>query len=270
MNKLAYLIDFIDDDSVEVREEIVKQLENYGLELEEDLSKYPGLIDTEKFNLILPVVEENRRKWIKKEWNKWLKSDSDNEKIETALSILSKYHYGIHYKPELSTLIDELAEEFKNLVPYGDELDLANFLFQEKNIKGAVEDYDNPINSNAIFTIKEKRGLPITLSLIYVLVGSRFNYSIKGCNYPGHFLAKIEYDDELIFIDCFNGGQIFYEIDIENLLKETNSDIQKIIKQETPAELIIRRILNNLVKSYSNLNDIINVNFFEELINAMH
>lgn len=265
VNKLKYLIDFIDDSSIEVRNEIVKQLSSYGYELEDDLSKYHGSIDPEKMHLIMPVIEENRRKWIKENWNSWINLDSDNEKIEAALNLLSKFHYGIYYKPDLIQLLDELSEEFKNKIPYGDELDLSFFLFKEKQILGSKDDYNNPFNCNPIYTIKEKKGLPITLSLIYVLIGNRLGFSIKGCNYPGHFLAKVEFDNELIFVDCFAGGKVFFENDLENLLKGSEIEFMNMIKQDTKAGTIIHRVINNLVNSYSLLNDSINTKFFREL-----
>ena len=268
-NKLTYLIDFIDDDSLEIRKEILKQLSGYGFDLEEDLNKYRGLIDSEKMSLIIPILEENRRMWIKENWNSWFNLETDNEKIETALSLLSKFHYGIYYKPELQQLLDELAEEFKNKIPYGDELDLSFFLFQEKQITGSKEDYYNPFNSNPIYTVKEKKGLPITLCLIYILVGSRLGFSIKGCNYPGHFLAKVEFDNELIFVDCFSSGKVFFENDITNLLKDSELELDKVINEYTTAEKIIHRVINNLINSYSLLNDHTNVDFFKELSSSI-
>ncbi len=265
MDKLTYLIDFIDDDSLEVRKEIVKQLSDYGFELEDDLMKYFGSIDSEKMSLIIPILEENRRMWIRENWNSWFNLDTENEKLETALDLISKFHYGINYKPDLAQLLDELAEEFKNKIPYGDELDLSFFLFKEKRITGAKEDYNNPFNCNPIYAIKERKGLPIILSLIYILIGNRLGFSIKGCNYPGHFLAKVELDNELIFVDCFNDGKVFFENDLKNLLKNTNTELYAMIKDEINAQAMIHRVINNLVNSYSLLNDFINVKYFNEL-----
>ena len=97
-------------------------------------------------------------------------------------------------------------------------------------------------------------------------MGGRLGFAVKGCNYPGHFLAKVEMDEELIFIDCFNGGKIFYENDLRNLLDDKNEDIIEHVKADVSAETIIIRILNNLVNSYIFLNDHANTEFFKNLI----
>ena len=211
----------------------------------------------------------NRKNWIKDNWHTWFNAETDYDKIETALSLLSKFHYGLNYKPGLSSMLDKIADDYKNKMPYGDELDLSFYLFQEIGFTGAVEDYNNPFNSNAVYVIKEKKGLPITLSLIYALIGNRLGYSIKGCNFPGHFFAKFEFDNEMIFVDCFNGGRIFFEGDVNILLNDFSEDIVKTIIDDTPAEQYIRRILNNLINSYSIINDKHNIDFFTQLIKAI-
>jgi len=262
---LKYYLELIDDDSEEIQNEIFMRLYEYGFELEDDLVDFKVNTDTAKMRLVLPILEGNRRKWIKENWNSWFNLETANDKIESALSQISRFHYGINNKPGLNNLLDELAEEFMNRIPYGDELDLSFFLFKEKMISGSKENYNNPFNSNPVYAIKEKKGLPITLSLIYILVGSRLGFDIKACNYPGHFMAKFDFDGELIIVDCFANGKIMFETDIENLLADSKIDKVKAVFIDSPPELIIQRILNNLIKSYSILNNQVNVEFFTDL-----
>lgn len=262
---LSYLVDFIDDDSTEVRDEVRKQLSDYGYGLEDDLNKLSIPLDSEKMKMIFPFIEDNRRNWIFQNWHSWSSVDSYYDKLETALNILSKFHYGINYSPDLTTRLDMLAEEFKNKIPYGDELDLSFFLFKDKMFNGAKLDYYNPFNSNLIYTLNEKKGLPITLSLIYMLIGWRCGFIINGFNYPGNFMTKIDYDDEIIFVDCFAGGKLLFENDIEILLKDHDLKIAGNLKSEIPVEIILTRVLNNLINSYSMLDDNKNIKFFSRL-----
>lgn len=267
MNKynLKYFLDLIDDDSVEVRSEILKQIKEYGLGLEKDILDHKDSITPSKYELILPFIEKNRKTWITENWNSWFNLDYDIDKIENALNILSKFHYGLNDIYDLSNLLDELAEEFMNRIPYGNEFDLSFFLFKEKKISGAKDDYYNPFNGNAVYTILNKKGLPITLSLIYAMVGARLGFDISGCNLPGHFMAKFDYEDELVLVDCFEGGKVLFEKDIEKLIIERQINTAKSIFENTPAELIIRRVLYNFINSYSLLNDTDNSKFFSEL-----
>lgn len=264
-SKLHYLIDLIDDPSIEVRNEIIVQLNNYGLCLEEDLNNLHEYVDSEKMSLLMPILTSNRRKWLTDNWHSWFNLANQNEKIELALDLISRFHYGIHTLPSLTKMLDQLAGEFINKIPYGDELDLANYLFQEKGIRGCKENYYNPFNSNPIYTLKEKKGLPITLSLIYILLGHRLSFNIRGCNFPGHFLAKIMSEEEIILIDCFNGGRIIYESDINEALEYPVDAIINALHNDVSAEVIITRVLNNLINAYSFINDTQSVNLFTTL-----
>ncbi|MDQ7818081.1 MAG: transglutaminase-like domain-containing protein [Melioribacteraceae bacterium] len=264
--KLQYLLELIDDDTPEVRNEILKELGTYGMSLEEDILEYSGILTEQKLHLIKPLIDLNRRRWLKNEWNSWFDLEDENEKIEKALTYISGFHYGYSDLYEFPNMIDELSEEFLLKRRYGDELDLANFLFQEKGIKGAKENYYNPFHSNPIYAIKEKKGLPITLALIYILVGGRLGYEIKGCNFPGHFLAKFQSDNDIILVDCFNGGKFFYENDLEFSIPESKETISRVIREDASAFTIIRRVLNNLIGAYSFINDNENHKFFNELL----
>ncbi|MCX6170105.1 MAG: transglutaminase-like domain-containing protein [Ignavibacteriales bacterium] len=264
-NKLYYLIELVDDLSEEVRAEIVQQLNNYGFTLERDLKELPANVVADKMIHLAPILTSNRMNWLEKNWQNWFNKTTHHEKIECALDLISRFHYGIYFTPALSELLDQLSNEFKNKIPYGDELDLTNFLFHEKELSGSKDDYYNPFNCNPIYTIKEKKGLPITLSLIYILIGDRLGFDIHGCNFPGHFLAKIYSDDEIILIDCFNKGKIIFESDINEALDYPVDSIIDVIHNDVSAEVIITRVANNLINAYKFINDYNCTNLFKNL-----
>ncbi|MEW6509277.1 MAG: transglutaminase family protein [Bacteroidota bacterium] len=269
-NKLQYLIQLVDDDTAEVRTEILKELNNYGTSLEEDISFFSDILTEQKLSLIQPVLYANRRIILKKKWRSWFKLEEENEKIEKALTLISCFHYGFLDLYEFPNWIDELSEEFLLKRRYGDELELADFLFQEKEIKGAKDNFYNPFYSNPLYAIKQKKGLPITLSLIYILVGGRLGFEITGCNLPGHFLAKFRSGDDIILVDCFNGGKFLYENDLDMILSESDKDISNIINENPSAFTIMKRVLNNLISAYSFINDSENHKFFTGLLKDTH
>ena len=48
-----------------------------------------------------------------------------------------------------------------------------------------------------------------------MLLGRRMGVAVEGCNYPGHFLTRIDTGDTTYLVDCFHGGRTF---DVEELL----------------------------------------------------
>ncbi|WP_428937590.1 SirB1 family protein [Fontivita pretiosa] len=83
------------------------------------------------------------------------------------------------------------------------------YLFDELGFVGNTENYYNTANSYLPAVLKSKRGLPITLSLIYKIVGERLGLRVHGLGLPGHFMALVELSPrESMIVDCFAGGRI--------------------------------------------------------------
>ena len=81
-------------------------------------------------------------------------------------------------------------------------------LFDEQGLTGDTEDYQNPLNSYLPAVLTRKKGLPITLSIIYKIVAERLGLRSWGVGLPGHFLVGLELDGGHTLIDPFNGGRI--------------------------------------------------------------
>jgi len=199
-------------------------------------------------------------------WKNWYSPFSELEKIETAMNIISKFQLGILQQTPLSIKLDIIAGNFLNLYPYGNELDLSHFLFQIMNLKGNKDDYYNPLNSNLYHTFESGLALPITLVLIYILIADRVGLRVVGCNFPGHFLAKIELDSEMLLIDCFNEGKIVFESDLNDLSKEAHDALLTIINTPLSARIVIKRVLSNLINAYKENEDVVHQQFFKELM----
>jgi len=182
------------------------------------------------------------------------------------MNIISKFQLGILQQTPLSIKLDIIAGNFLNLYPYGNELDLSHFLFQIMNLKGNKDDYYNPLNSNLYHTFESGLALPITLVLIYILIADRVGLRVVGCNFPGHFLAKIELDSEMLLIDCFNEGKIVFESDLNDLSKEAHDALLTIINTPLSARIVIKRVLSNLINAYKENEDVVHQQFFKELM----
>lgn len=264
--KLKYLVKLIDDESEEVRNKVLFELNNYGPNLEIDLLEFSDYLSKSNRKILEPILNSNRKNWLRDNWIKKDTIKDDFEKLEYCLNLISKFQFGLAISFELSPLLDKLAMDFKNIYPYGNEVDLSVYLFQQLGIKGSKENYYNPFNSNAVYAIQKQKGLPITLALIYILVGKRIGFHIEGCNFPGHFLARIRIDEELVLVDCFNGGRLIYESNIADYAEEMYDSVMFLVQQETNINMIIKRILSNLVNAYNKSNQQENAELFQELL----
>src|SRR5690606_1925932 len=56
--------------------------------------------------------------------------------------------------------------------------------------------------------LETRRGIPITLSLVYKEVLERLGLSVAGTNAPGHFLTSVWADGRPILVDAFTRGRV--------------------------------------------------------------
>lgn len=98
-------------------------------------------------------------------------------------------------------------------------------------------------NSLLPSVIDTRRGIPITLTLLYMLVGARAAVKIEGINLPGHFIARL--GD--IFFDPFNGGRILCKCDVEQILERQGLELKdKHLQVATPRQFLMRMLANLL------------------------
>lgn len=265
-SQIPYLIKLIDDDNPEIREKITGELSSFGIELEEEITAQQVSITETQKNLLNLVLIETRKNWLKNSWSVWQMLPNDYLRIEKANHLLSVFHYGPLHPFILSEMLDKLTEDYYNIYPIPDEFNLADFIFGVKGLSGARDDFYNPLNSNLVYVIKEKKGIPLSLACVYMLVGHRLGLRIEGCNYPSHFLIRFFSEGQMIFVDCFNGGKFIYEEDLIAMEKKTYFQNEKYFTEYVDANTIMARTLKNISNAYKHNNEIELSNFFTNML----
>jgi regulator of sirC expression with transglutaminase-like and TPR domain len=94
-------------------------------------------------------------------------------------------------------------------------------------------------------------GLPITLTLIYMLVGRRLNVTVEGIAAPGHFLARL---DGIIF-DPYRQGRIITDGEWDMIAAEVPLKQRALLTKACTPLQIMHRLLINLRNCYVKRND---------------
>ncbi len=268
--QLPYLIKLLDDDSDIVKQTVLDALSSYGSSLQRELERLNIVREPEKFRQLQGLLEEHNRAWLKKEWESWFSIEDDFQRLEAALSLLADFQNGRAYPVKLGVLLDQLAEDFTSSQPHNDARTLSNYLFKLKAFGGAHSDFYNPLNSNLVYVLEERRGIPISLVCVYILAGWRLGFDIRGINTPGHFLAKATIEGQPFLVDCFNGGRFLGASDVEALQPRSPLQLADILGMECDSEVIVARTLRNLHHAYKEAANLANANFMAELVEMMN
>ena len=123
---------------------------------------------------------------------------------------------------------------------------LIGFLHGELGFDGNTQDYYHHENSLIPCVIENRKGLPLTLVLIYMFVGARAGIPIHGVNLPGHFIARCGE----IFFDPFHQGRVFSIADCADILARQHIELSDGHLENPESRQIIARLLANLRHAY--------------------
>ena len=134
---------------------------------------------------------------------------------------------------------------------------LIRVLFEEEGFRGDHQTYYDPQNSYLNRVLERKRGIPITLSLVYSEVGRRAGFPVHGFALPGHFIAGLVHASGTLYVDPFNGGELLTEKECRDMIiahfgytAAADAHWQAPVSKKT----ILKRMLRNLKEIYRHLN----------------
>jgi|LauGreStaDraftv2_3_1035109.scaffolds.fasta_scaffold01293_2 regulator of sirC expression with transglutaminase-like and TPR domain len=277
-SELRSLVALLDDDDPEVFSHIEEKLLSYGTGvipfLEEEWGELKDLIHQQRLENIIHQLQFNKLFSDFVEWGK-----SEEQDLLHGVYLVCKYRFPEYQKQQLINIIEKLRldvwlEMNYELSPY-EKVRIINYIFyQVHGFKGNLDNYHDPANSFINQVLESKKGNPILLATIYLLIAQKLNIPIYGVNLPQHFvLAYLEefgksnvamrFNDieemankngEVIFyINAFNGGAIFTKLNLEQFLQQIHIEARQDFLKPCSNLDIVKRILRNLASSYEKL-----------------
>jgi regulator of sirC expression with transglutaminase-like and TPR domain len=119
--------------------------------------------------------------------------------------------------------VDQLAQRLRRrLSPDADALHrlrmLNQFFFKDLGFAGNVNHYHDPDNSYLHVVLRTRRGIPVSLAVLWLELAQGLRLKAHGINFPGHFLVKVNLPAGQVVIDPFSGESLSREALSERLL----------------------------------------------------
>ncbi|EQA46181.1 transglutaminase-like protein [Leptospira broomii serovar Hurstbridge str. 5399] len=160
--------------------------------------------------------------------------------------------------PEFRTYLDRIALRVEELVDLNEDLAsddvkvhfLTRVLSQEEGFVGNHDEYEDPDNSFLHRVFIKKRGIPISLSVIYLLVAHRLRLPLYGVNMPLHFLLHFESNDYETYIDPYHGGVMLDRSTCIRFLKANGFQAHDRYFTHASSLTILKRMFRNLIHIY--------------------
>jgi regulator of sirC expression with transglutaminase-like and TPR domain len=132
--------------------------------------------------------------------------------LEAAIAVAQDEYPGLDPQGVLAQ-VDALAERLKRRIPADavalQKLRFLNrYFFQDLGFAGNVNDYYDPRNSYLHEVLSMRRGIPITLALLYIELATQIGLTARGVSFPGHFLVKLRAGKGEVVIDPLTGQSL--------------------------------------------------------------
>lgn len=129
-----------------------------------------------------------------------------------------------------------------------------DLLFDELGFVGDRERYDHSDNSYLPRVLQRRRGLPITLSLLYKAVVEPLGVPVTGVNAPAHFMVSVVEQRATLIIDPFFSGRAMTSAEavahLTGLLGQSPPPGVNLLPPATHSQWLMR-MLSNLVNHFS-------------------
>jgi regulator of sirC expression with transglutaminase-like and TPR domain len=164
----------------------------------------------------------------------------------------------VRYRQHFRKLSDHLREEYQARLRQKEADTLAlrvqllrKVIHEAHGYSGDDKTFDDIQNMNMIRVIERRKGLPIALGLVYIIVARAQGWPIEGLNFPGHFLLRLEKDGERVILDPFREGAEMNAAELRQLLKSVagpSAELSHDYYQPVSSRDLLIRLENNLKK----------------------
>lgn len=195
------------------------------------------------------------------EFDKLLQGRSDVDLVRLLLEFAADVSADLDVEAclaEVARLAGRVAQRLKsceiNSLSLADCLRAASdVLYVEEGFQGDREDYYDPRNSQLDQVLRRRRGIPITLAVLYCATVGPAGLPVFGVGTPGHFMVGCRLGDTELYVDPFDGGHLLdrdaCRERIETLLGRRDVLRDEHFRPATPRE-IAARVLRNLKAAY--------------------
>jgi regulator of sirC expression with transglutaminase-like and TPR domain len=131
-------------------------------------------------------------------------------------------------------------------------------LFDVDGYRGDATSYYDPRNAYLNEVIDRRIGIPITLSIIFLHVATKLGFTAFGVGLPGHYIVKVQFELNEVYVDPFHDGATLTMPEIEQLLRRVTGGQGQLGREHLRAwsgRETLMRVLANLQSMWMKAGD---------------
>ncbi len=196
---------------------------------------------------------------------------SMNYELETGALLLARTFSQHLDVGESRARLDEIAARCRELIAepstHREKCRIVNrVLFHEWGFRGNIEQYTDPLNSFIDKVIERRKGIPLSLCIVYLLVAERLGIPLEPVGLPGHFVVGCYSDDAPFFVDPFDQGLFRDASEVFSLLRSHHVTPKTTDLAPTPVREVLCRSCRNLATHFAAAGDAERAKIFNDFV----
>lgn len=182
-----------------------------------------------------------------------VRREPDVDLVTAALEIARDAQKDLTFEPTRTRLQRSIARLTHPVTQAGSEVEelrlLIRHMTEELKLRGDDDCYSDPEASYLNRVLETGRGIPISLSVVYLTVANELGIPLEPIAAPQHFITRLQTDAGNLYVDAFDGGRVMSEAECVHWLHEkTELPVSEVRRSLKPADerTIMIRMLNNL------------------------
>jgi len=265
--ELHALVSLLDEPDDKMFGQVRDKIYSYGIHAVPLLeSAWEGELNHTVQERIEGIIHHIQFDNIYSEFSNWKNKFSHD--LLKGFMLVAKFYYPEINEKSIITNIGKLIQDVwlelnNNLTPLEKVKVLNHIFFDVYNFKGNKKDIHDPKNSFINLIFETKKGNPISLSILYMVVAQSLKIPVYGINLPQNFILAymggmindyklVEQNDVQFYLNAYNNGAVFTKKEKELFLRQINLESDNKYFLPCHNITIIKRVFNNLIFSFEN------------------
>jgi regulator of sirC expression with transglutaminase-like and TPR domain len=258
--EIKALISLLDDP--EIAPQIQSEIQNLGETIIPYLEEsWEESLDPQQQQRLEDLIHQLQFEGLQQRLRVW-REDGAQDLLE-GMWLLNSYQYPDADLQALNRAIEQLRFEAWTLLRSemhpADQIQVLNHvIFRNHKFSANTQHFHSPANSMLQRVIETKRGNPLSLCVLYLLVAQRLDLPVFGVNLPNLFVLTYQLADQPLsfYINCYNRGVVLSRADIEHYVGQLGITSQDSFYEPCSNLDIVCRAMRNLQVSFEKLQEL--------------
>ncbi len=263
--ELQALISLLDEPDESVYQAVREKIFSYGPDAIPSLEfAWENSFNPDIQHRIEDIIHTIHREKLKKDLAHW--AEEKNHDLLLGYMLISRFQYPDLSLDNIVKKVGQISQDIwlelnSNLTGLEKVKVINHILYDTHKFSGSVSNMTSADNYFINNLLDTKKGSPLALGLLYIILAQSLKLAVRGVDLPRHFVlayldesagltepAKV--DDVLFYINPFNKGTVFTRNEINLFIKQLKLDPKESYYTPCDNQTILRRLMNELIFIY--------------------